>query len=173
METERRRSMTIRRSLLKSGLVATVAAAVLTLTTAPQASASTSVKGFSEDPTRFGTLATCQNIFTGPVTADSSRGITASINNVTFNFCQAGASVTPTALPWSLSLNDSSYTIKGFSVNITTAKGRCRYSGTVNGIMQFPGVYDLRGLLTRQSPGCGGPEQLNVSNSIEVIGTNG
>ncbi|MFG1711114.1 hypothetical protein ACFLIM_48965 [Nonomuraea sp. M3C6] len=165
--------MTIRRRLVKSGLAAGAAAAVLVLITAPQASASSSVKGFSEDPTRFGTLAACQNTFTGPVTTDSSRGIVASINNVTFNFCQAGTSVTPHALPWSLSLNDSSYTIKGFSVNIATPKGRCQYSGTVNGFMEFPGVYDLRGLLTRQGSGCGGPEQLNVSNLSEVIGTNG
>ena len=167
--------MSIRkRSLVKASVIASAVIATSAMVAAPSASASSSVKGYSEDPTRFGSLATCQNVFTGPVTAeDGSSGIKASIDKVTFNFCQGGTTVSPNALPWTLNLNQAGYTIEGFDVNITTAGGRCRYNGTVNGVMQFPGVYDLRGVLTRQSTGCGGPSQLNVSNSIEVIGTNG
>ncbi|MFD0856035.1 hypothetical protein ACFQ07_27595 [Actinomadura adrarensis] len=94
----------------------------------------------------------------------------AAIDNVTFNFCQDGTRIVPRALPWTLDLNeDSSYTIKGVQVTITTRQGTCRYSGTLNGFTQFPGVYDLRGSLTRQSGGCGGSGQINVANLIEVI----
>ena len=168
--------MSIRkRSLVKAGvMIASTVVAAAPLGSAPSAAATSSVKGYSEDPTGFGSLVRCQNVFTGPVTGDDGGGpIVARIDGVTFNFCQAGATVSPNALPWTLNLHQAGYTIEGFDVDITTSGGTCRYTGMVHGVAQFPGVYDLRGLLTRRNSGCGGPAQLRISNSIEVIGTTG
>jgi hypothetical protein len=163
--------MTTGRKLVQLGVAAGAAVAALAFA-APQAVASTSaggsVKGFSEEPTAFGTLTSCQNVFTGTVTAGGSQTV-ASIGQVSFTFCQADTSVTPAALPWTLKLSAGSYTIEGFDVNITTPRGTCRYSGTVDGVNQFPNVYDLRGLLTRRTADCGGPGQINIGNLTEVI----
>jgi hypothetical protein len=164
--------MTTGKTLVRLGVAAAAAVATLAIT-APQAIASSSisgsVKGFSGQPTAFGTLTSCQNVFTGKVTAGGSQTV-ASVGQVAFTFCQTGTSVTPNALPWTLTLNaGSSYTIEGFDVNITTPRGMCRYSGTASGVNQFPGVYDLRGLLTRRTAGCNGPEQINIGNLTEVV----
>jgi hypothetical protein len=169
--------MTTRGSLVKLGVTLGVAVAALA-TTAPAASAARpagSVKGFSEDRTTFGSLAACQNIFTGPVTFNNHIGrIKADLDSVTFNFCDTGTSVTANALPWKLDLQRNvSYTVSGVDVNITTAQGTCRYTGSLDGVGQgaqfFPDVYDVRGTLNRQTAGCGGPGQINVSNLTEVI----
>jgi hypothetical protein len=167
-----------RRRLMEFGAGAGAVVAALMLAAAPQASASagSTVEGYNSGyPTYFSDLATCNNVFTGHVTADdSSGGIEASIDNFSVD-CQADTSVTANALPWTLKLQeDRNYTIEGFDVNITTRQGTCRYIGTVQGGMQFPGgVYDLRGNLARQSAGCGGDEQITVQDTIEVISTNG
>lgn len=138
-----------------------------------------SVRGFSEDRITFGSLAACQDIFTGPVTFQTGTGhIKADINSVTYNFCDSGTSVTANALPWKLDLQrDVSYTISGVDVDITTAQGTCRYTGTLNGVGDngvgagdhFPDVYDTRGTLNLQTAGCGGPDEINVSNLTNVI----
>jgi hypothetical protein len=166
--------MTTRGSRLMKLGVAVVAAVAALAVAVPSASASlpaSSVKGFSEDRTTFGSLAACQNIFTGPATFDNHIGrIKADIKSVTFNFCDTGTSVTANALPWKLDLQrDDSYAISGVDVNITTSQGTCRYTGSIDGVGQFPDVYDLRGTLNRQTAGCGGPDQINVSNLTEVI----
>ncbi len=100
--------------------------------------------------------------------------IKADIESVTFNFCDTGTSVKANALPWKLDLQrDASYTISGVDVNVTTSQGTCRYTGSIDGVGQgaqfFPDVYDLRGTLNLQTAGCGGPDQINVSNLTEVI----
>jgi hypothetical protein len=160
--------------LMKLGVAVVAAVAALAIAALP-ASASTpasSVKGFSEDRTTFGSLAACQNIFTGPVTFDNHIGrIRADIKSATFNFCDTGTSITANALPWKLDLQrDASYTISGVDVNVTTSQGTCRYTGSIDGVGQaFSDVYDLRGTLNLQTAGCGGPRQINVSNLTEVI----
>jgi hypothetical protein len=165
----------IRRGILRSGAIALAAFGMLVAPATFPASASsttgTSVTGFSEDPTTFGSLTSCQNVIQGPVTADNGRGgITASISDVTFNFCKAGTRVTAN-LPWTLTLQqDVEYAISGVDVSISTAAGVCRYTGSVSGVGQFPGgIYGLGGVLSRQSNGCRGPAQLNVFNAIQVI----
>jgi hypothetical protein len=166
--------MTIRESrLIKLGVAVVAAVAALAISV-PSASASgpaSSVKGFSEDRTTFGSLAACQNIFTGTVTFDDHIGrIKADIASATFNFCDTGTSVRANALPWKLDLqSDDSYAISGVDVSTTTSQGTCRYTGSINGVGQFSGVYDLRGTLNLQTAGCGGPDQINVSNLTEVI----
>jgi hypothetical protein len=165
--------VTIRkRRLANPSLVAGTALAALALFTAPHASAAAgSVRGYSQEPTRFGSLASCQNVFTGSVTADQGDGrIVAAVNDVRFSFCRPGTAVTAAALPWTLDFRENSgYTINGVQVNITTYRGVCRYSGTLNGFMQLPGAYDLRGSLSRRNGDCGGPDQIHVGNLIEVI----
>jgi hypothetical protein len=168
------------RRLVKMGVAAAAAVAALVLFIAPQASASasagSSVHGFSSSGLRFVGLTTCQDEFTGPVTSDDgSGGIAARIDRISFTTCDAGASVTPNALPWTLKLQeDSNYTIEGFNVTITTPRGICRYSGSVRGDMQFPGgAYNLTGSLTRNTAGCGGSDRLTVDALIEVITING
>jgi hypothetical protein len=170
--------MTTRGSWLTKLIMAVGAAIAALAIAAPLASAAparlSAVKGFSEDPTTFGSLASCQNIFTGPVTFQNGTGhIRADIDGVTFS-CGAGTSVTANALPWKLDLQrDVSYTISGIDVDISTAEGTCRYTGSVDGVTEGaeigPDVYDLRGTLNRQSAGCGGPDQINVGNLIEVV----
>jgi hypothetical protein len=165
-----------KRHLVNPSLAAGTAVAALALVTAPHASAAaTSVKGFSTSPTRFGSLAACQNVFTGPVTANLGDGrIAAAVNDVKFSFCEPGTGVSARSLPWTLDLKvDSSYTLKGVQLNISTYRGVCRYGGTLNGFMQFPGAYDVRGTLSRQYGDCGGSDQINVSNLIEVISLSG
>ncbi|TCC44206.1 hypothetical protein E0H75_35675 [Kribbella capetownensis] len=118
-------------------------------------------------------LAECQNEFSGQVTSDDGNGhVKASIDNVRID-CFNGTSATLNALPWKLDLlEDRGYTIDGVDVNITTSRGTCRYTGSVNGVMEFPGgVYDMRGSLTRRTGGCGGTAQLHVSALSEVINT--
>jgi hypothetical protein len=168
--------------LLKLGVAGGAAVAALAFAVPPASAAPThltSVKGFSEDRTTFGSLTACQNIFTGPVTSQNVTGhIKADLGSVTFNFCDTGTSVTANALPWKLDLQrDISYTISGVDVNVTTAQGTCRYTGSINGVGDngveagdhFPDVYDVRGTLSRRSVDCGGPDQINVSNLLEVI----
>lgn len=171
--------ITKRRNLMKLGMAVGVAVATVAVITTPASSAArlSSMKAFSEDPTSFGSLASCSNIFTGPVTGEMQRGskITADVSSFS---CGDGSAVAANALPWKLSLQrDISYTISGVDVNITTAQGTCRYTGSLNGVGDngvgagdhFPDVYDVRGTLNRQSGDCGGDDQINVSNLIEVI----
>lgn len=170
--------MTIGRTRLVQVCVAGAAVATLALA-APQASASTteSVHGFTSTGTDFlnsdnSILAQCQNQFSGHVASDDGSRVKAAIDTVSIT-CGGGTRVTANALPWSLDLlRDRGYTITGVDLNLTTSKGTCRYTGSVNGVMEFPdGVYDLRGSLTRQSGTCGGTDRLNVSALIEVVNT--
>jgi hypothetical protein len=173
--------MTVRNDSSIVAAAILVAAAVITalaIFAVPHASAAPtgSVVGFSEDATTFGTMTSCQNSFTGDVVADDGHGnIVASIEAIRFGFCQDGTSVTANGLPWTLNLDvDSSYVIDRVDVDIHTPQGVCRYAGQAHGVMQFPnGVYDLRGEVTRQSSGCGGPQHLALSNLVEVIGIRG
>ncbi|WP_213453688.1 hypothetical protein [Rhizomonospora bruguierae] len=165
-----------RRALVKLGVAVGAVVAAMAVA-APQAIASTSESGSvtgytSSDRTHFGTLAQCHNVFSGPVIATNGSGsIVASITDIAFNFCDAGTSVTPNALPWTLKLDvDSTYTIEGFDVNVSTPQGTCRYSGSVVGLSQFPNAYDMRGSLTRRTAGCGGSKEINISSLGQVIG---
>ncbi|TDX08261.1 hypothetical protein [Kribbella sp. VKM Ac-2566] len=161
-----------RSGLTKQTAIAVASLAALSFVSVPHAAAATgSVLGFSEDPTTFGSLTSCQNVFKSSVTGDNGDGsVVARVSDVEFHFCRSGTSVAANALPWTLNLTEnSSYTIKGVDVRITTPQGACRYTGQVQGLMQFPGVYSLSGQLARQSSGCGGPEQIAASNLTEVI----
>ena len=156
---------------------AAVAAFVLV---APQAFASTAaegVHGFTSTGMDFlnsdnSVLAQCQNEFSGRVTSDDGSHVKARIDTMSIS-CAGGTRVTANALPWALDLQrDRGYTIAGVDVNLSTSKGTCRYTGAVNGVMEFPnGVYDMRGSLTRQSGSCGGTDRLNVSALTEVVNT--
>lgn len=171
--------MTLRGNrLFELGMAIGVAVAAMAFSP-PLASAApvqrpSTVKGFSEEPTSFGSLAACQHVFTGPVTFANAIGhIKADIDSVMF-FCGTGTSVTANNLPWKLDLQtDVSYTLSGVDVDINTADGTCRYTGSVDGVTEGaeigPNVYDLRGTFSRQTGGCGGPEQIDVSNLIEVV----
>lgn len=159
-------------------LAGTAAFAAVALAAVPSASASvgSSLKGFTSSGMVFArtdgsVLAECANVFTGRVISDDGHGaIAASIGSFSID-CQTGTRVTPKALPWTLQLQeDRGYTIEGFDVDVTTAQGTCRYTGPVRGDMQFPdGIYDLTGLLSRESAGCGWPAQVGVSALTEVI----
>lgn len=173
--------MTVRHSLLKLGVVAATATAAGLLATA-QASAATgrtaeaytgwdtSLSGVTHQ--YFAT--SCGDVFKGPVTSDDGNGnIAASINSFSMS-CDQGVSVTPNALPWTLTAHGnntpgSTFTITGIDVNITTSLGTCRYTGSVSAVAMDQG-YDMTGTLSRQSTGCGGDAQVHVNDPFEVFG---
>jgi hypothetical protein len=173
--------MTVARRLVSLGAVAATMLSAVALLTAPQASASegSSVKGygpmdFTNQPDRHGrlvNLTSCDDEFTGPVTADDGNGgIVASLDSVSFPHCNTGTSVTANALPWTLKLQENQEaTIEGFDVTITTTQGTCRYTGTLSGAMAFQDVYTLSGTLTRQTGSCGGTDQIGASSLNQVI----
>jgi hypothetical protein len=174
--------MTARQSLLGLGVVAGVATSALALLAGPQASAATgrmaevytgwdtSLSGVTHQ--YFAT--SCDDVLKGPVTADDGNGnIVASINSFSMT-CDQGVSVTPNALPWTLTAHGnntpgSTFTIAGIDVNITTSQGTCRYTGSVNATAMDQG-YDMTGTLSRLSAGCGGDAQVQISDPFEVFG---
>jgi len=174
--------MSARHRLVGLGAVAGTASAALALLAAPQASAATgqtveaytgwvtSLSGVTHQ--QFAT--SCGDLFKGPVTSDDGNGnIVASINSFSMS-CDQGVSLTPNALPWTLKAHGnnrpgSTFTIEGINVNITTAQGTCRYTGSVNATAMDQG-YDMTGTLSRQSTGCGGDAQVQVNDPFEVFG---
>ncbi len=174
--------MTARQRLVRLGVVAGTATAALGLLAGPQASAATgrtaeaytgwdtSLSGVTHQ--QFAT--SCGDVFKGPVTSDDGNGnVVAGINSFSMS-CDQGVSVTPNALPWTLTAHGnntpgSSYTIAGINVNITTSQGTCRYTGSVSGTAMDQG-YFMTGTLSRQSTGCGGDAQVQVNDPFEVFG---
>lgn len=180
--------MTARKTLVKLGTAAGAGAAALAILAGPQALASTggTVQGYNSSfGMDFGGVTheqyatECSNTFSGPVTSDDGNGnIVASIDNFSITNCDQGVSITANALPWTFKganiNNGGSFTIEGVDVNITTAQGTCRYTGTMEAGPEFPpNVYDITGTLSRQSAGCGGDEQVQVSAPVEVVGQSG
>lgn len=173
--------MTARRRLM-FGVVAGAATAVLGLFAGPQASAATgktaeaytgwdtSISGLTHQ--YFAT--SCGDVFKGPVTSDDGDGnVSASVNSFSMN-CDQGVSITPNGLPWTLEAHGnntpgSTFTITGIDVNITTAQGTCRYTGSVSGTAMDQGYY-MDGTLYRQSTGCGGDASVQVNDPFEVFG---
>lgn len=174
--------MTARRTLVGLGVLAGTATAALGVIAGPQAGAatgrtaevytgwSTSLAGVTHQ--YFAT--SCSDLFKGPVTSDDGHGdIVASIGTFSMS-CDQGVSVTANALPWTLTAHGnntpgSTFTIAGIDVNITTAQGTCRYTGSVKATALDQG-YDMTGTLSRRSAGCGGDAQVQVSDPFEVFG---
>lgn len=164
------------------GVAAGVVTAVTTLIAGPQASAATGKT--AEVYTGWQTtlsgvthqefVTTCGDLFEGPVTSDNGNGgIVASIDDFSMN-CDQGVTVTPNALPWTLKAQgdntlESTFTVQGIDVNITTSQGTCRYTGSVSGQALDQGYY-MTGTLSRQSTGCGGDAQVQVTDPFEVFG---
>lgn len=175
--------MTVRTRLVKFGASAGAAAAALAILAGPSASAATETVqaysgsfGFNIGGVTHQEFATeCSNTFSGPVTSGGGSGsVVASIDKFTVDHCDQGVSVTVNALPWTFKgqnvNNGGFFTVEGIDVNITTANGTCRYTGTGTGGQQFPPTtYDFRGTLTRQSGGCGGDEQISFDAPIESV----
>lgn len=114
----------------------------------------------------------CGDVFKGPVTSDDGNGdVVASIGNFSMN-CNQGVSVTPNAMPWTFNLHGGVFTIEGIDVNITTSQGTCRYTGSVQGSPEDQGYY-MTGTLSRQSTGCGGDAQVQITDPFEVFGITG
>jgi hypothetical protein len=175
--------MTLRRRMVTLGTAAGAGAAALAILAGPQASAATeTVQGYSGsfgfnigDVTHQEFATQCDNTFSGPVTSGGGSGsVVASIDKFTVDHCDQGVSVTVNALPWTFEgqnvNNGGFFTVKGIDLNITTAKGTCRYTGTATGGQEFPPTtYDFRGTLTRQSGGCGGDEQILFDAPTESV----
>ena len=174
--------MTARQGMVRLGVVAGTAAAALAVLAGPHASAATSrtAEAYTGWDTSLAGVThqqfatSCGDVFKGPVTSDDGSGnVTASINSFSMS-CDQGVSVTPNALPWTLTAHGnntpgSTYTITGINVNITTGQGTCRYTGSVSGTAMDQG-YFMSGTLTRQSTGCGGDAQVQVNDPFEVFG---
>lgn len=172
--------MTLRRRMVKLGTAAGAGAAALAILAGPEAFAATqTVHGdggiYIGDVTHQEFATECSNTFSGPVSSGGGSGsVVASIDQFTVDHCNQGVSVTVNALPWTFkgqSVNNGGYfTVEGIDVNITTADGTCRYTGSATGGQQFPPTtYDFRGTLTRQSGGCGGDEQILFDAPTESV----
>lgn len=174
--------MTARRTLVGLGVLAGTATAALGLLAGPQASAATgrTAEAYTGWDTSLAGVThqyfatSCGDLFKGLVTSDDGQGnIVASIDTFSMS-CDQGVSVTPNALPWTLTAHGnntpaSTFTIADIDVNITTTQGACRYTGSVNAMALDQG-YDMTGTLSRQSAGCGGDAQVQVNDPFEVFG---
>jgi len=174
--------MTTRQKLTGLGIAAGTATMALGLLAAPHASAATgrTAEAYTGWDTSLAGVThqyfatSCGDLFKGPVTTDDGKGnITASINTFSMN-CDQGVTVTPNALPWTLTAHGnntpgSTFTVQGIDVNITTAQGTCRYTGSVSATALDQG-YDMSGTLSRQSTACGGDAQVQVEDPFEVFG---
>lgn len=174
--------MTARQRMVRLGMVVGTATAALGLLAGTPAFAATgktaesytgwqtSLSGLTHQ--EFAT--SCGDVFKGPVTSDDGNGnVTASITSFSMS-CDQGVTVTPNALPWTLKAQGnntpgSTYTIQGIDVNITTAQGTCRYTGSVSGTAMDQGYY-MSGTLSRQSAGCGGDAQVQILDPFENFG---
>ena len=164
------------------GVAAGVVTAVTTLIAGPQASAATgrTAEAYTGWQTAISGLThqyfatTCSDVFKGPVTSDDGHGgIVAGVDEFSMS-CDQGVTVTPNALPWTLTAQGnntpgSSFTVHGIDVNITTSQGTCRYTGSVSGRALDQGYY-MTGTWSRQSTGCGGDAQIQVIDPFEVFG---
>jgi hypothetical protein len=165
------------------GAATGAAAAALGILAGP-ASASTSktAEGFGSfyisGVTHQAFAAQCGDLFQGPVTSDDGSGdVTAKINQVSIDNCNQGIRVTANALPWTLTLQgdastSSQFTLQGVDLNVTTAQGTCRYTGTLGGNLTLPGqpgLYFFSDSLSRQTAGCGGNQQITVFDDLQEI----
>jgi hypothetical protein len=169
----------------RRGATALGVAAALTLALATPAAAFPPVGGKAQgfgsttfDDTAGHRLTTCQNVFSGHVTVDkgTGQGGEIRIESISFSPCdpQAGISVTPNNLPWTLKLDSrAQLIIQGVDLNIIRRAGTCRYTGTLAGARSFDGVYTISGALARRDNGCRGPGRLGFSVLAESISVNG
>jgi hypothetical protein len=126
-------------------------------------------------PTAFGGLATCEQMaFTGHITSNfrtyGDLGGTFQLDRATFEGC-TGAKVTAN-LPVSFGVDPVGGYGVGVDVNLTTASGTCRYSGTLWG---SGGVAagNVGGDVYRLSGGCGGPSQFSMRSMLYYTDTAG
>jgi hypothetical protein len=172
--------MTVRTRLRGLSAAASIAVAI-GLLAGPQASAATG--RIAEVYAGWGTslsgvthqqfAASCVDLFKGPVISDDGHGnIVANINDFSMT-CDENVSVVSSALPWTLAAHGnntpgSTFAIAGIDVNITTAQGSCRYTGSLKAVALDQG-YGMTGVLSRQHTGCGGDSQIQINDPVEVF----
>jgi hypothetical protein len=168
-------------TLTKKSCVAVLSvAAALMLAAAPSASAFThdvGTVGVGElTPMSLGGLTSCDAMnFTGHVTSNDrtygTLGGTFQIDKASFENCTAGAKVTA-SLPLSFSVDPAGGTGVGLDLDIATASGTCRYSGTLWG-GGGAGGSNVGGDLYRRTEGCGGPSQFALRSNLYYTDTEG
>lgn len=165
-----------------AALVATAAVAFVVAAAAP-ASAFAPVNSplraagpmsFAQERPAFVAVTRCANQFTGHVTVDggAAKGGEASIDSAAFTNCDSGVAVTPRSLPWTLTLTPSrTIAVRNVDIDITTQRGTCRYSGDLlNGFYDNTlGLYNLNGVLSRRSSGCGVGDTLGIDTGFQEL----
>ena len=123
----------------------------------------------------FGALTTCRLTLGGQVTSQEMwGGGTIRVDRVAFTDCSNGATVTANGLPWTL--GTASNLAAAFyppDVNITTARGTCRYSGSMQGWTNGSGTWFLNGDVYRRTAGCGGFDDLRTRVTLNLRDSDG
>jgi hypothetical protein len=116
-------------------------------------------------PVSLGGLTSCDRMsFTGHITSNfrtfGDLGGSFQLDRATFENCTAGTRVTMN-LPVGFSVDPAGGYSVGLDVNVTNARGTCRYSGSLLGSGGFS-AGNVGGDVYRLNGGCGGPSQFFV-----------
>jgi len=127
-------------------------------------------------PMAFGGLANCASMsFRGHITSNfrtfGDLGGTFRLDSASFEGCTGGARVSPN-LPVSFSVDPAGGYSVGLDVNVSTASGTCRYSGSLLGSGGVSRA-NVGGDIYRLSAGCGGPDQLRLRTNLSYTDPDG
>jgi hypothetical protein len=127
-------------------------------------------------PISLGGLTSCDRMsFVGHVTSNDRTygdlGGTFQLDEAAFEHCTVGTRVTLNP-GVSFSVDPVGGYGVGLDVNITNARGTCRYSGTLWGSGGFAAA-NVGGDVFRLSGGCGGPSQFSVRTMLRYSDTQG
>jgi hypothetical protein len=161
---------------------ATACALAAALLAAAQASAFTNpmgdYNGFGDpandfrDNVELGDLSTCTSQFSGRVTRDAGPGMGGDIgmNQIVFARCSNSVSVTVNPTTTVLTYTAAATaTVSLLDLDVTTARGTCRYVGALDNGALSRGITSLDGSLDRRAGDCGTPASLRVAATYHVV----
>jgi hypothetical protein len=127
-------------------------------------------------PISLGGLTTCDRMsFTGHIASNfrtfGDLGGSFRLDTAAFENCTSGTRVTMN-LPVGFSVDPAGGYSVGLDVNITNARGTCRYSGSLLGSGGFRGA-NVGGDVDRLSGSCGGPSQFFVRTMLRYSDVQG
>lgn len=121
-----------------------------------------------------GTLTHCNDSWTSHVVYSygTDEGWIAKVDSISFTNCEPGTSVTAVG-PISFSVGPTATADMGIDVNITTPRGTCEYRGGADGYYNdhdgYMVAFASNPVLFQRSSGCGGPDQITMWGSGQII----